>query len=206
MIYTSNYKNIDTKLYKVVSISSDYGLKANYGGKCCYKLVPKYSIWELWEKNQYLTIDEIYNYYIELYYKVVLSKLKVEEVFKDLDNNILLCYGNNNDFSNRHIIAAWLELFLDIDIPEIENGKIVNRGKIYQEIKRILENIIKQNINMHGFNCIRAAYLFEQSEELEEKARKIKGPNSCVYQQEACYLRCDADEAEALYNGKKKTK
>lgn len=206
MIFTSNYKNIDTKLYKVVSISKDKGAKANYKGECYSKLMPNYSVWELWEKNQYLNLDEVNDFYIEKYYKEVLSKLKANEVFVDLDTKILISYGKNDEFSVRHIVAAWLELFLDIDIPEVKNGKIVNRCEDYNIIKTKLENLIKQDINMHGFNSVRAAYLFDRSEELEEKARELNGRQYDMCMQEACYLRCDADEAEALYNGKKKTK
>ena len=58
---------------------------------------------------------------------------------------------------------------------------------------------------MKGFTCLRAAYLFEKAESLEEKANELEEKTGKVYgsyRQEACYLRCDADEAEADYRGK----
>ena len=38
------------------------------------------------------------------------------------------CYEDNMEFCHRHIVAAWLELSLGIEINEIvvKNGKIVN--------------------------------------------------------------------------------
>ena len=55
---------------------------------------------------------------------------------------------------------------------------------------------------MKGFTSLRALYLFEKSEYLEEKARQLENQNCHAYEtymQAACYLRCDADEAEAEY-------
>ena len=79
----------------------------------------------------YTTIDTYENntYYIEQYYKEVLSKLDPEKVYKDLKHSFLLCYEDNNEFCHRHIVAKWLELSLGIYVPEI---KLIN-----DEIKEV---------------------------------------------------------------------
>ena len=62
---------------------------------------------------------------------------------------------------------------------------------------------MRTNRNMHGFNSLRALYLFEQSENLEIKAKDKEnktGQNYDNYRQAACYLRCEADIAEEEYN------
>ena len=53
---------------------------------------------------------------------------------------------------------------------------------------------------------MRALYLFDKGEKMEEKANKLEesGKNGESYRQQACYYRCDADEAEAKYNASKK--
>lgn len=84
-------------------------------------------------------------------------------------------------------------------------------------IKEYLENTMRKNRNMRGFNSLRALYLFEKGEQLEQEARKLKDIyNDSMYvidayteqkvrayefyMQKACFLRCDADEAEQQYN------
>ena len=57
--------------------------------------------------------------------------------------------------------------------------------------------------NMRGFNSLRALYLFEKGEKIEKRANELEAKTGdCydVFRQEACYYRCDADEAEAEYN------
>lgn len=215
MVYTSSYDEINFKNYETYSISGDRGKMKNYDGKCYPDLAPKLSFWKIWHSNIGIIKEEENNkFYIEKYYKQVLSKLDPEEVYKKLDNSILLCYESSDKFCHRFIVAAWFELFLDIYIPEV---KIVNnkleRAERLEYIKDYLEEIIKNNINMRGFNSLRALYLFEQGEKLEAKANELEEKTGkCFdnYRQAACFLRCDADEAEEKYNKeklvKKKTK
>ena len=70
-------------------------------------------------------------------------------------------------------------------------------------IKQYLEDVMRQNINMKGFNSLRALYLFEKGEKLEALANELEDKTGkCYdnYRKAACYLKCDADEVEAKYN------
>lgn len=225
MISTSSYKNWQSDKYKTYSISGDRGKKAGYHGSCLPILAPKFSFWKEWQKNKELGIiseEENNKYYVEFYYKQVLSKLDPEKIYRKIDNSILLCYEDNSEFCHRHIVAAWLELLLNIKVPEKKandyNIEIVERPNY---IKEYLEDIMKKNCDMHGFNSLRAAYLFEKGEQLEQEAIKFKdiyndsgyyidvNTNQKVrkyerYMQQACFLRCDADEAEQQYNEQNK--
>ncbi len=200
MIYTSNYDEHGNSMYLTYSISGDRGKKVNYEKRCYSKLAPKKSFWEIWHNNiGKISEEENNKYYVEEYFKEVLSKLDPESVYNELNHSILLCYEKNTDFCHRHIVAAWFELFLDITIPEINKQLEVMDRPEY--IKENLEKIIKNNVNMRGFNSLRALYLFEKSEHLEEKANQYE-ENTGIwysYKQSACYLRCEADIVEDKY-------
>ena len=208
MISTSSYKNWKSDLYRVVSISGDRGMDAKYKGKCYPRLAPKYDFWRIWHDNIGKIPEKENNlYYIEQYYERVLSKLDPEEVYNDLEDTTLLCYEDANEFCHRHIVAAWFELLLDKKIPEQEaNGILIKPVSRPEYIKIELEKVIKERLNMRGFNSLRALYLFDKGEKMEEKANKLEesGKNGESYRQQACYYRCDADEAEAKYNASKK--
>ena len=119
MINTSSYKNWQSNKYTTYSISEDCGKEVGYSGKCFKSLAPKLSFWEVWHKNIGILPEEENNrYYVEEYYKRVLYKLNPEEIYRKLDNSTLLCYEENTEFCHRHIIAAWLEILLDIKVPE----------------------------------------------------------------------------------------
>lgn len=207
MIYTSSYNNFKSDLYRGVSISFDKGKDAHFKKKCYLDLAPKKSFWRVWKNNRGI-ISEIENntYYIEEYYKEVLSKLNPEKVYKDLNNSFLLCYEDNLEFCHRHIVSAWLELFLDEEIKEVKvtnlNIEVVEKPDY---IKEILERVIKENINMRGFNSLRALYLFLEGEKFEQDAnlyeKKYKKSYD-HYRQAAAYLRSEADMAESEYNNK----
>ena len=209
MIYTCSYNNFKSDLYKSISISGDRGKKVNYNKDYYSMLAPKKEFWEIWQNNKsVLTEKENKKYYIEEYYKQVLSKLDPEKTFSELNNSFLLCYENNLEFCHRHIVAAWLELFLTIDIDEvIVDGLCIKKVKRLDYIKPMLEDIIKKNINMRGFKSIRAVYLFDKSEELEQYANLMEekyNKSYDRYRQAACFMRCEADMANDLYLEKQK--
>lgn len=73
------------------------------------KLAPKYSWWKEWHDKKLSN-----EWYIEKYYETVLSKLNVDEVFKELtkDGNyvaILLCWEKPELFCHRHVVAHWFK-------------------------------------------------------------------------------------------------
>ncbi len=205
MIYTSNYDELGNSIYLTYSISGDRGKNANYEKRCYPKLAPKKSFWKVWHDNiGKISPEENNKYYVEEYWKEVLSKLDPESVYNELNHSILLCYEKNTDFCHRHIVAAWFELFLGETVSEINKEKeIIDRPKY---IKEYLEETIKNNVNMRGFTSLRALYLFEKSEHLEEKANQYE-ENTGIwysYKQSACYLRCEADEVEDNYRKQKR--
>lgn len=160
MIYTSNYQSIKLNKDKALSISWDKGKDANYDGLCYPDLASKLSFWKIWKNNREILSEEENNrYYIEEYYKQVLSNLDPSDIYNELNNKILLCYEDNMDFCHRHIVSAWLELFLDMNISEVieENGQLKEVNKP-SYIKEVLEQVIRKNINMYDFKSIRGSY------------------------------------------------
>lgn len=186
MISTSSYQNWQSDKYTVYSISGDRGKKVGYEGKCFPQLAPKLSFWQVWHQNiGRISEEENNRYYVEEYYKQVLSKLDPEEVYKKLEYSTLLCYEDNMEFCYRHIVAYWLEILLGIKVPEKKANnyviEVVNRPEY---IKEYLEEAMRKNCNMRGFQSLRALYLFEKGKKLE---------------QEAYYLRYQSEEAEDEY-------
>lgn len=211
MICTSSYDNWKTDIYMAYSISGDRGKDANYNGKCYLDLAPKQAFWRTW-KDQIGKISEEENnrYYVEEYWKQVLSKLDPEKVYKELNCSTLLCYEDNTKFCHRHIVAAWLEILLGVKVPEmkIKDFKIeeVERPEY---IKEYLEDAMRLNRKMRGFTSLRALYLFEKGEKFEQKANELEEKTGkCYddYRQKACFLRCDADMVEEEYRKKSKQK
>ena len=147
MIYTASHKNIHNAPYRLVAISGNRGKDAGFKGEAYPKLAPKKGFWQIWHDN-IGKVSELENnrYYIEEYYKQVLSKLNPMEVYNVLDNSILLCYEDYNEFCHRHIVAAWLELTLHITIPEVYVHNYDVYGYIRPAyIKEILKDVMEQN-------------------------------------------------------------
>lgn len=209
-MFTSSYKNFNTDLYSKCSISGDKGKMVGYDGNCYPKLAPKKEFWKKWHDNiGKISEEENNKYYIEEYYKEVLSKLDPMEVYDELEFTTLLCYEEPTEFCHRHIVAEWINLLLEIDVLEIkltEKGAKFIRRPDY--IREQLETVMKNNKNMHGFNSLRAVYLFDDSEKYEQKANELEEKGKCgdKYRQIACFLRCDADEAECEYNMRQRQK
>lgn len=180
MIRTSNHNNCKTDKYRLVSISRNKGKDVNYQGECFPNLAPGRDFWYVWHNN-IGTIDELDNnkYYIEQYYDTVLSKLEPLETYKKLDSAILLCYEDSYEFCHRHIVAAWFELYLDVKVPDvkIEDEKVEEQIKpLY--IKGMLESIIKEKIDMNGFNSLRELYLSQAKIDCEKTLTKRKEANN----------------------------
>ncbi len=183
MICTSSHGRCIRTKYKTYAISGNRGKDANYYGECYPKLAPKLSFWKVWHDNiGRISEDENNRYYVREYYKQVLSKLDPEMVYRELDNSILLCYEPITKFCHRHIVAAWLELYLDVDVPEVNVSnneiEVVERPDY---IKEYLVDAIKENRDMKGFTSIRASYLYEQGEELEEQADILEETTGTSY-------------------------
>ena len=149
MIYTSSHKDWNNEdLCKAYAISGNRGKDANWTGECYPKLAPKLDFWKIWHDNIGKIPEEENNkYYIEEYYKQVLSDLDVEEVYKELNNSVLLCYEDHTEFCHRHIVAAWFELKLGVVIREVKGTKdYLFQVSRPEYIKKYLEEIMyKEN-------------------------------------------------------------
>ena len=120
MIYTGNYKNCKTLTLKTYSISKDKGKNAGYLGPCFSILAPPEDLFRTWKYNiGNISEKENNQYYIKEYYNRVLKNLNPEEVYKVLNNSILLCYEEHDKFCHRHIVTAWLEYYLNIKSYEV---------------------------------------------------------------------------------------
>ncbi len=203
MICTSNYSNKFNPKVRVVSISGDKGKDANFEGECYPALAPKKGFWEIWHKNiGKRSPKENNTYYIEEYYKQVLANLDPYEVYNDLDGAILLCYEKEKDFCHRQIVAAWFELLLEMEVPEVKsNGGKIEFCERDKFAKSILYNILKEKYKGSGCNSVRAAYLNEKARQLivasfdvrdEEQKSKLK--------QRAVELKQEAIYSELAYN------
>ena len=145
MIRTSSHNNCKTDKYRLVSISRNKGKDANYEGECFPNLASGRDFWYVWHNNIGI-IPELENnrYYIEKYYETVLSKLDPEETYEKLEDAILLCYEDSNEFCHRHIVAAWFELHLGVKVPDVKvNDKILEEQEVPSYIKEMLREIIK---------------------------------------------------------------
>lgn len=204
MICTSSHNNWQSDKYTTYAISGNRGRDVDYHGYCYPKLAPKLSFWKIWHNNIGKIPEEENNkYYVQEYWNQVLSKLDPQQVYRELDNSILLCYEANTEFCHRHIVAAWFEILLGKTVPEV-------KAKDYQieevdrpeYIKEYLEDAMRFNRNMRGFKSLRALYLFEKGEKLELLADELEAKTGeCCdnYRQHARFLRCDADMAEEEY-------
>jgi len=208
---TSSYKNFDSDLYYCYSISGDGGKNARYTGKKYPQLAPKITFWKKWNDNKGKVSEEENNkYYVEEYYKEVLSKLDPEEVYGVLKHRVLLCYEDSAEFCHRHIVAEWLNILLNIDVPEVKcvNGELepVERPKY---IRDYLEEAMRKNLNMHGYNSLRAQYLFEESQRIKQEADNLEkkfGRSFEGYRQAASFLDYKANEEERKYNNQRQPK
>ncbi len=148
MIRTGSHNNFKKSNYSTYAISGNRGKDANYTGECFPALAPKLSFWKVWHDNiGKISEEENNRYYVEQYYLQVLSKLDPLEIFEELDNSILLCYEENLEFCHRHIVAEWLQLSLDIKVPEVkvENNELIELERP-NYIRTYLEDIMNRNV------------------------------------------------------------
>ena len=145
MLYTGSHNAWkDSDILKKYAISGNRGKDADYRGLCYPALAPKISFWRIWHSGIGIVPEcENTKYYIIEYWNQVLSKLNPEEVYKELDGSILLCYEPNGQFCHRHLVAAWLEITLGVEVPEARpNGneiEIIPRSEKYKEyLKKVM--------------------------------------------------------------------
>lgn len=205
MVYTCSIKNYKPNDYRTMIISNDIKLdRANN----LYELAPTEEINSEWRKN-IGKISEVENtkHYIKKYYNKVLSKLDPESIYRYAYSGVLLCDDIDTNPNLRHIIAAWLEIFLETEIPDIRfNGKHMEKLERPTYIKDLLERQVKKQTDMKGFTSLMAVRLFEEGNKLDIKAEKLEksGKDSNWIRQQASYLRSEADYVEARSQTRKR--
>lgn len=201
MISTSSYNDWKIDKYITYSISGDRGKGVNYQGRCYPELAPKFSFWKQWHDNIGKVSEEENNrYYVQEYWNQVLQKLNPKEVYQELDNSILLCYESNDKFCHRHIVAAWFEILLGVKVPE-QKAKEDEVEEVERPayIKQYLEDVMRCNRNMKGFNSLRALYLFEKKAKLKALENESSEYDDS-FKEEIYNLRCGPDEIKKEYN------
>ena len=144
-IFTGNYE--ECKVGNLISISGDRGRKVGYIGKALPKLAPKKAFWNIFNSNiGKIPEEQNIRYYIEEYYKQVLSKVDIEELLKDEKDPILLCYEKGQDFCHRHVLAEYIEMKYGIKVRDIKIDKDLNIVENQRPgyIRTILEDVISK--------------------------------------------------------------
>lgn len=146
-IFTGNYE--ECKIGNLISISGDRGKSVGFNGKAIPQLAPKREFWNIWHENiGKIPEEENTRYYINEYYKQVLSKVDIEELLKDEKDPILLCFEKGQQFCHRHILAEYIEMKYKIKVIDIKIDENLNitENKRPENIRRILEKIIQKEM------------------------------------------------------------
>lgn len=146
-IFTGNYG--ECKIGNLISISGDRGKSVGFTGKSIPQLAPKRKFWEIWHNNIGKIPEEQNNrYYIEEYYKQVLSQIDIEEVLKDEKDPILLCYEKEGQFCHRHVLAEFVNLKYGIYVPDISisEGLEIIEHKKPEYIRQILRKLMEKEV------------------------------------------------------------
>lgn len=144
-IFTGNYE--ECQAGNLISISGDRGKKVGYTGKAITKLAPKRAFWDIWYNNiGKIPEEENIRYYIEEYYKQVLSKVDIEDLLKDEKDPILLCYEKGQDFCHRHVLAEYIEMKYGIKVRDIKIDENLNieENKRPEYIRSMLEEVMSK--------------------------------------------------------------
>ena len=144
-IFTGNYD--ECKTGNLISISGDRGKSIGFVGKAIPQLAPKRVFWNIWHSNMGKISSEANDrYYIQEYYRQVLSKVNIEELLRGEKDPILLCYEKGQDFCHRHILAEYIEMLYGIKVRDIKVDKNLNieENKRPEYIRRMLESVIEK--------------------------------------------------------------
>ena len=121
LIYTSYFAKLNKIPKDLIPISICGKAPEWYDGVEYKKLAPKWKFFQEWKENQ----DN--DFYIEHFNKEVLSNLnqasvynELEQIVKDANGCVLICYEKPEEFCHRHLVADWLEVGLNIKVKELK--------------------------------------------------------------------------------------
>ena len=116
-------------------------------GSICWAFRYGRGFWNIWHSN-IGKIPEIENtrYYIEQYYIQVLSQIDIEDLLKDENDPILLCYEKGQEFCHRHVLAEYIELIYGTRVRDIKIDEQLNVEENIRPrfIRKILEEVVKR--------------------------------------------------------------
>lgn len=144
-IFTGNYD--ECKVGNLISISGDRGRSVGFEGKAIPQLAPKREFWNVWHNNiGKISETENTRYYIQEYYKQVLSKVNIEDLLKDEKDPILLCFEKGQQFCHRHVLAEYIEMTYGIKVRDIKIDENLNitENERPQNIRKILESVMEK--------------------------------------------------------------
>lgn len=146
-IFTGNYT--DCKVGNLISISGDKGKSVGFEGKSLTKLAPKKGFWDEWHNNiGKIPEEDNTKFYIQEYYKQVLSQVDIEELLKDEKDPILLCYERGQDFCHRHVLAEYINIRYGITVEEliIDENLNIRINKRPENVRRILKEVLIEQL------------------------------------------------------------
>jgi uncharacterized protein (DUF488 family) len=146
-IFTGNYT--DCKARNLISISGDKGKSVGFEGKSLTRLAPKRAFWNEWHNNiGRIPEEENTKFYIQEYYKQVLSQVDIEELLKDEKDPILLCYERGQDFCHRHVLAEFINIRYGIDVEDliIDENLNISINKRPENVRKILEEVLIEQL------------------------------------------------------------
>ena len=147
-IFTGNYE--ECKAGNLISISWDRGKSVGFDGKIIPEFAPKKAFWDAWRNNiGKIPEEENTRYYIEEYYKQVLSKINIEELLKNEKSPILLCYEKGQQFCHRHVLAEYIEMKYGVKVTDIKIDENLNieENPRPKYIRTMLEDVINKDID-----------------------------------------------------------
>jgi len=84
-----------------------------FTGREYKKLAPKYWFFKIYKQ------DGDVDYYIEQYYREVLSRLNAQTVYDELgENAIITCWEYPGQFCHRYLVSSWFRNELGLEIGE----------------------------------------------------------------------------------------
>lgn len=146
-IFTGSYDKC--KAGNLISISFDKGKDAGFSGKAMLDLAPYRDFFHVWKNNIGKIPEEVNTrYYIEQYYRRVLSKVDVMGLLKNEKDPILLCYEESSQFCHRHVLAEYINIKYGIEVPEIEidENLQIRVNKRPSNIRPILEEVMEKSL------------------------------------------------------------
>lgn len=159
MVYIGNKEQCQNLIHTVSIDISESILETDSPYKI---LIPQDPKLKLLQKSINIKLDQnkIYEY-CKIYYETILSKLNYA-MYLEMASTVYVTDDKPKSFSYKYVFAAWLDINSIADVYEIkakENGKkqILRLPGFYTYIMEALDEIIKETIDLEGYNCI-AAY------------------------------------------------